>query len=109
AVEAWGRLLERFGSVGLGVVLEPAAALARDGYLITPDLSEHLKRAADWLVQEQGAFALYPPMEAGMLLRNPDLGTTLRDIARSGINSFYRGEIAAAIVAAIQQREGLVT
>ncbi|TMF69369.1 MAG: hypothetical protein E6I17_06605 [Chloroflexi bacterium] len=38
-VEAWGRLLERFGSVGLGAVLEPAAALAREGYIISPDLS----------------------------------------------------------------------
>ena len=108
-VEAWGRLLERFGSVGLGAVLEPAAGLAREGYIISPDLSEHLMRAADWLVREQSAFALYPPMEAGMLLRNADLGTTLGDIARNGINGFYRGEVAAAIVAAIKQREGLVT
>jgi len=108
-VEAWGRLLERFGSVGLGAVLEPAAAFAEGGYLITPDLSEHLKRAADWLGRERSAYALYPPMEAGMLLRNPDLASTLRDIARHGINGFYRGEIAAALVAAIKQRDGLIT
>src|SRR5256885_15267154 len=48
-VEAWGRLLERFGSFGLGAVLEPAANLAQNGYLITPSLSEFLKMAADWL------------------------------------------------------------
>ncbi len=108
-VEAWGRLLERFGSFGLGAVLEPAAALAEGGYLITPDLSEHLKRAADWLGRERSTYALYPPMEAGMLLRNPDLASTLRDIARHGINGFYRGEIGAALVAAIKQRDGLIT
>ncbi|TMC37024.1 MAG: hypothetical protein E6J28_08795 [Chloroflexi bacterium] len=34
-VEAWGRLLERFGSVGLGTVLEPAAELAQGGYVIS--------------------------------------------------------------------------
>jgi len=108
-VEAWGRLLERFGSVGLGAVLEPAADLARDGYIISPDLAEHLRGAAQWLGREQGTFALYPPMEAGMLLRNPDLGLTLQDIARNGINGFYRGAIAAAIVAAIKRRDGLIT
>jgi len=108
-VEAWGRLLERFGSFGLGAVLEPAAALAEGGYLITPDLSEHLKRAADWLGRERSTYALYPPMEAGMLLRNPDLASTLRDIARHGINGFYRGEIGAALVAAVKQRDGLIT
>ncbi len=108
-VEAWGRLLERFGSVGLGEVLEPAAGLARDGYVITRDLSEHLMRAAGWLGRERAAFALYPPMEAGMLLRNPDLAATLHDIARNGINGFYRGAIAVAIADAIKRRDGLVT
>src|SRR5438477_24311 len=92
-VEAWGRLLERFGSVGLGAVLDPAAALAQDGYTITKGLSEHLMAAADLLLKEQQAFALYPPMEPGMVLRNPDLASVLRGIGRGGINGFYRGEI----------------
>jgi len=108
-VEAWGRLLERFGSVGLGAVLEPAAGLAQDGYLITPQLSEFLKQAADWLGREPGTHALYPPMDAGMLLRNPDLASTLRDLGRSGINGFYRGAIAEAIAAAVKRRDGFVT
>jgi gamma-glutamyltranspeptidase/glutathione hydrolase len=108
-VEAWGRLLERFGTMGLGAVLEPAASLARDGYIITARLSEFLKGAAGLLGREPAAQKLYPPMEAGMLLRNPDLASVLHDLGRGGINSFYRGDIAAAIVAAIKQRDGLVT
>ena len=108
-VEAWGRLLERFGTMGLGAVLEPAASLARDGYIITARLSEFLKGAAALLGREPAAQKLYPPMEAGMLLRNPDLASVLHDLGRGGINSFYRGEIAAAIVSAIKRRDGLVT
>jgi gamma-glutamyltranspeptidase/glutathione hydrolase len=108
-VEAWGRLLERFGTFGLGAVLEPAAGLAQDGYIITTQLSQFLMQAASWLGRERAAYALYPPMEAGMLLRNPDLASVLHEVGRSGINSFYRGEIAAAIAAAIEKREGLVT
>jgi gamma-glutamyltranspeptidase/glutathione hydrolase len=108
-VEAWGRLLERFGSFGLGAVLEPAEGLARDGYVITPQLAEFLAQAADWLNQEPAAYALYPAMHAGMLLRNADLASVLRDVGRSGINTFYRGEIAAAIAAAIKRRDGFVT
>src|ERR1051326_6862755 len=50
-VEAWARLLERFGSVGFGVVLEPAAALAQDGYLITKVLAENLESAAGMLLR----------------------------------------------------------
>lgn len=108
-VEAWGRLLERFGSVGLGAVVEPAAAMARDGYVITAQLSEFLKRAADWLGREKAAYSLYPPMEPGMLLRNPDLASLLADIGRNGINGFYRGDAGAAIATAIKKRDGFVT
>jgi gamma-glutamyltranspeptidase/glutathione hydrolase len=108
-VEAWGRLLERFGTWGLGAVLEPAASLAADGCIITSRLAEFLRSAAELLGREPAAQALYPPMEAGMLLRNPDLASVLRDIGRNGISAFYRGGIAAAIVAAIAKRDGLVT
>ena len=108
-VEAWGRLLERFGTFGLGAVLEPATSLATDGYVITPQLSDFLKAGAGLLSKERAAHELYPPMEAGMVLRNPDLASVLRDLGRAGINTFYRGEIAAAIVSAIARRDGLVT
>lgn len=108
-VEAWGRLLERFGTVGLGAVVEAARGFAQDGYLITKDLSEHLMRAAELLLREPTAYALYPPMEPGMMLRNPDLAASLEDIGRGGVNVFYRGEIGVAIAAALKRRDGLVT
>ncbi len=108
-VEAWGRLLERFGSVGFGAVLDAAAGFARDGYAVTPLLSEALKAAAGWLAREPAAYALHPPVDAGMTLRNPDLASVLRDIGRTGLNDFYRGDIAAAIVSAIERRGGFVT
>src|SRR5437899_9969034 len=53
-VEAWGRLLERFGTVGMGAITEAAAGLAQDGYLITDRLSEFLKGCASWLSREPG-------------------------------------------------------
>ena len=108
-IEAWGRLLERFGTLGLAPLLEPAADLARHGYVITPSLSEALKGAAGLLGREHAAQELYPPMEGGMLLRNPDLATVLSDIGRHGIIGFYRGEVGAAIAAAIDKRAGFVT
>jgi gamma-glutamyltranspeptidase len=108
-VEAWGRLIERFGTLGWAPLMEPAAELAQDGCVITARLSEFLKGAAEMLNREQPAYALYPPMDGGMLLRNPDLASVLRDIGRNGFNGFYRGEIAAAIAAAIAKRGGFVT
>src|SRR5256712_10155165 len=108
-VEAWGRLLERFGTLGMAAVMEPAVALAQNGYLITDRLAAFLKEGAELLAREPAAHELYPPMEGGMLLRNPDLASVLHDIGRNGIGTFYRGEIAAAIAAAIKKRDGFVT
>jgi len=108
-VEAWGRLIERFGSLGWASVLEPAIALAQDGYEVTAHVSEALHQAAALLAHEAAAHELYPPVGAGTRLRNGDLATVLSDIARHGFNGFYRGEIAAAIAAAIAKRDGFVT
>ncbi len=108
-VEAWGRLIERFGTLGLAPVLEPAADLAQNGYVITPSLSSALQNAAPMLGRERAAQELYPPMEAGMLLRNPDLASVLRELGRGGISGFYRGDVGKAIAAAIVRRGGFVT
>jgi gamma-glutamyltranspeptidase / glutathione hydrolase len=108
-VEAWGRLIERYGTLGMAAVLEPAVALARDGYIITERLAVFLKQGAELLGREPAAQELYPPMEAGMLLRNPDLAAVLSDVGRAGIGGFYRGAIAAAIAEAIKRRDGFVT
>ena len=108
-VEAWGRLLERFGTLGFGAVLDGAEGLARNGYVITAHLADSLASAADFLNREPAAYALYPAMHAGMLLRNPDLASVLHDVGRGGIGPFYRGEIAGAIAGAISRRDGLVT
>ena len=108
-VDAWGRLIERYGTLGMAAVLEPAEALARDGFIITERLSDFLKQAAELLGRERAAQELYPPMEAGMRLRNPDLASVLSDVGRNGINDFYRGTIAAAIAEAIGRRDGFVT
>jgi gamma-glutamyltranspeptidase/glutathione hydrolase len=108
-VDAWGRLVERFGTVGLEAVLEPAAAIAESGYPVSANLAQALLENFDWLHHEEPARTLYPPLREGMLMRNPDLALTLRAVGRSGFNTFYRGEVAAAIAEALERRDGLLT
>ncbi|HEY7200158.1 MAG TPA: gamma-glutamyltransferase [Candidatus Dormibacteraeota bacterium] len=108
-VEAWGRLVERFGTLGLRPLMEAAVGHARDGYMVTERLAEHLAGAADWLLRDGAAARLFPPLKAGMVLRNPELADTLEDVGRNGFNGFYRGATARAIVAALERRGGLLT
>jgi gamma-glutamyltranspeptidase/glutathione hydrolase len=108
-VEAWGRLVERFGSLGLAPLMAAAVAHARDGYVVTERLAEHLAAGADRLLREAETSRLLPPLKAGMVLRNPELAATLEDVGRRGFHGFYRGATAAAIVAALERRGGLLS
>ena len=108
-VQAWGRLIERFGRMGLGRVLEPAVRAARDGFVVTEWLATFLAASADWRLREPEQQRLLPPLKAGMLLRNPELAEVLAEIGRAGWLGFYRGEVGALIADAVQRRGGFVT
>jgi gamma-glutamyltranspeptidase/glutathione hydrolase len=109
SVEAWGRLIERFGTMGFGPLMEAAVAHARDGYVVTERLAGSLADHAGWLMREEAAARLFPPLKAGMTLRNPELADTLAEIGRTGFGGCYRGATARAIVAALERRGGLLT
>ena len=108
-VEAWGRLVERFGSVGLAPLMAPAAAHAREGYVVTANLAWFLSQNAEWLLQDAETRRLLPPLKEGMALRNPELGAVLEEIGRDGFNGFYRGETGRRLTAALEARGGLVS
>ena len=108
-VQAWGRLIERYGTVGLGRALAPAAAIAREGFVVGENLSRQLHADHAWLSQDPEAARVLPPLLAGMKLRQPELATTLEQIGRSGFGGFYFGELGRAIAAAVERRGGFLT
>jgi gamma-glutamyltranspeptidase/glutathione hydrolase len=107
--EAWGRLVERFGTWGMAPLMEPAAALARDGWMVSRGLARALSEHGPWLCQEEEAWRLWPRLEEGMTLRNPELARVLDQVGAEGFDGFYRGDVARAIVATLEARGGLVT
>jgi len=108
-VEAWGRLVERFGSFGMEPLMAAAVEHARDGYPVTEGLATALSEEAEWLLREADAARLFPPLKAGMALRNPELAVTLEAIGCDGFHDFYRGSVARAIVETLERRGGLLT
>ncbi|HTY79798.1 MAG TPA: gamma-glutamyltransferase [Candidatus Bathyarchaeia archaeon] len=111
--------LERWGTMDLRDVLAPAIRLAEEGFV--PDWYVALNTAV--LCQELAAFPetartylrdghyIYrtPSMEGGDVLRQPDLGRSLRLIAKEGPSAFYRGAIAHAIHEEMWMKGGLLT
>jgi len=97
---------KRYGRLPWGRLFEPAIRLAEQGFVVSPRLhaliaaDEHLKdfpAARQYFFTADGA-----PLPIGQVLRNQALADTLRQIADRGADAFYRGPIAADIVAAVQ-------
>ena len=94
AVERWGRL-------PLAASLEPAIALAGDGFAATPRYVAASCNARARHYPEVEAF--FCPggtarVQVGETVTNEPLAETLRTIARDGPDAFYRGDIAMGIL-----------
>ena len=103
--------LERFGTMTLEEVLQPAIRLCREGIEVTPLLSGMILDNYDKIERFPAAAAIYLPdglpLEPGDILRNEDLALTLEKIAAGGPAVFYEGEIAEAIVSELQSLGGI--
>ena len=97
---AWARLFAR------------AIELAETGFAVSPRLNELIgsSRGLDTFPAARAYFltADGAPRPAGARLANPALAETLRIIAAEGVAPFYRGAIAADIVAAARGAGGLL-
>jgi gamma-glutamyltranspeptidase/glutathione hydrolase len=95
----------RHGKLAWADLFRSAIRIAEEGFDVSPRLARLI--AADPLLpQDAAARALFfasdgTPKRAGVRLRNPELGETLRRIATEGADAFYRGGIARDIAAAV--------
>ena len=108
--------LERFGTLPLATVLEPALALAADGFAIGPYHARMIETMRGYGLAKRfpGTAAIQFPPEGetarpGWRLVQPELAATLRRIAAEGPEVAYSGEIGAAIVRAVRERGGILT
>ncbi|HEY6758121.1 MAG TPA: gamma-glutamyltransferase family protein [Baekduia sp.] len=110
AVDAWARLLERHGRLGLRRVLEPAIRCAREGFAVTPQIAAEWAMHAGNIAGDAAASATFLPggraPAAGEAFVNDDLAGLLALIADGGPDAFYRGEPAERIGAAVERAGG---
>ena len=117
AAAGWCDTVEKFGSgkVTLAAVLAPAIELAEEGVPISaisaqmwadgePALRHGSPNNCGEMLTPRGT----SPRE-GERMRFPGLARTYRLLARSGRRGFYEGEVARGIVAAVQERGGVMT
>lgn len=111
AVHGWCEASLRWGSLPLADVLQPAIALARDGFGIGPGISRELGMLGDMLSQFPNSREqfLSGDTSTGAMLKQPYLARTLEAIAQEGEEGFYEGDVAREMVRAIQEEGGVMT
>lgn len=126
AIDSWLTTLERHGTMSFAEVAEPAIDLAENGFPMHSIMHETLTKPSALAAMRSwpSTSAVFldqnglPPAQ-GQILRQPDLGRTLRLLADAGIGSgsredgiraararFYSGDIADAIVAFFESQGG---
>jgi gamma-glutamyltranspeptidase / glutathione hydrolase len=106
AVAGLSALLERYGTMPLSRVMQPAIRLARDGFVVDTALAGSIDRASKMLLRFQRNSPFAPngtPLAAGARLVQPDLARTLQVIADRGARGFYEGWVADSLVAEMQR------
>ena len=115
AVSAWVALSERFGTLPFADLLEPAIEIAERGYAVPWVVRQKWAMAAALpeLTDQPGFAEAFLPNgrapEVGELFRFPAAARTLRLIAESHGEAFYRGEVAQAIAAHAKAHGGAMT
>jgi gamma-glutamyltranspeptidase / glutathione hydrolase len=106
-VAGWDRALRRYGTRSLASTLRPGIEVAREGFTVDETFVAQTEPAAPWFDDIPATAELYldadgTPRDVGDTIRNGDLARTYQMIASEGPRAFYRGELAEAIVDAVQ-------
>jgi len=113
AFDGWVTLLEKYGTMKMPELLMPAIEYAENGFPVME------KAAADWgdsvakLKRTPASSSNYlidgRAPRAGEIFRQKNLGRTFRTLARGGRDTYYKAEIARAIVDYCQKNGGFLS
>lgn len=117
AVSAWKALSQRWGKLPFEQLFQPAIRYAEEGFPVSPETARAWKRAEQTFTKLSGAefqpfqsvfFPTGRAPRAGEVWSSPNHAKTLRSIAQSQGESFYRGELADAIAQFAEQTGGFL-
>ena len=103
---------EKYGTMTRAALIEPAIKLAEDGFALEQGDVDMLASATEDLRKFPATAEIFlnngQPFVAGQRLVQPDLAGTLRLIGEQGVDGFYEGKTAAAIVEASRAGGGII-
>ncbi|MDA3821278.1 MAG: gamma-glutamyltransferase [Bacteroidales bacterium] len=111
-VDGWFELHNRFGSMSIKEILQPAISYAKQGFPVTELIAYYWKSNATYLSRFPNVSDVYMPggkaPGKGEVFKNPALANTLELISKKGRDVFYKGEIAHTISDFIAEQGGFL-
>ncbi len=112
SLRAWCLALERFGTMSLADVMQPAIRHASRGFAVTPYLADCIKDAAPDLSKDRLAAArLLPgglPLQPGARLVQGDYAEALTLVAQQGEKALHGGPLGDRLVECMEKTGGFV-
>ena len=101
---------EKFGSLPIETIFQPAIDLANKGVIVTTKQSDKIKSHIKYfkLVNKE-KILFQEEINVGDTLRFPNLANTLDRIMKKGKDEFYKGETARKLVDFIKDNNGIIS
>jgi gamma-glutamyltranspeptidase/glutathione hydrolase len=123
AVRGLSAILSDWGTISWEQALQPAARIARQGYMVSAALYDYWSQRAkypeaysfiDIVRSNPEASRIYLTTggrspDRGAVVRNPDYGATLTRLANDGPEDFYSGGLAELIARDLEENGSFVT
>jgi gamma-glutamyltranspeptidase/glutathione hydrolase len=100
---------KRYGTLPWSQLLAPAIRIAEDGFEVPEKLGGGMLTRVEKYEGKTNFGNYFGEMRTGELHKQPELAATLRRIAESGHDEFYKGETARLIAAEMERGGGLIT
>ena len=108
-VDLWDWTNETHGSMNLGLLLDKATSLARNGFPIQEPLAQAIESNFPVLADYESWGKVFGWMKTGSWGHFPRLANVYSAVARNGRDAFYRSQLTEEIVKELNQRGVPVT
>ena len=121
-LKALSYVSEKFGTIEISELLNPAISYAENGFLVRPHVSFYLNNEKnsgrmsqfDKIKNFKSAKKVFfkndnELFQAGDILKNQDMAKTYKEISKKGVNDFYEGNLAKKMISDIKYNDGLLS
>ncbi|HEY6806271.1 MAG TPA: gamma-glutamyltransferase [Pyrinomonadaceae bacterium] len=113
AFDGWVALRDKYGTMKLADLMQPAIDYAQDGFPVMEKTAEDWNGEVNKLKRDPAAAANYlidgRAPRAGEIFRQPNLARTLKTLAEGGRDALYKGPVGKALVDYMKAHGGFIT